>query len=84
MVVTCFWMTRPLAVVVVVVSFTTVPLGWVVVLVFVVVEVWLVVTGEGGTTTGAGVGAEEEHPATNPQIATIKAKPASLRTDFIR
>ena len=72
MVVTCFCVIRPLVIVVVAVSFTTVPSGWVVVVVFVVEVVALVVTGEGGTTTGGAV-LDDEQPATDPQTATEKS-----------
>ncbi|HXR35038.1 MAG TPA: hypothetical protein VN754_03780 [Candidatus Binataceae bacterium] len=64
--VTCFCVSRPLLVVVVVVSFTTVPSGCVVVVVLVVELVELVVTGEGGTTIGGAVFAEDEQPAIDP------------------
>lgn len=81
MVTTSLRVTRPLLVVVVVVSFTTVPSGWVVVVVLLVVELELVVTGEGATTTGAGVLFEDEQPAIKPQTTTSEAKPAKLRIE---
>jgi hypothetical protein len=82
-VVTCFWVIRPLVIVVVAVSFTTVPSGWVVVVVFVVEVVALVVTGEGGITTGGAVW-DDEQPAIDPQTAMItKPQPRTLRTLMI-
>lgn len=80
---TCFCITRPLLMVVVVVSFTTVPSGCVVVVVLVVDVVELVVTGDGGTAT-CGAGLADEQPAANTQRAIItKAKPASVRTEIM-
>jgi len=68
----------------VVVSFTTVPSGWVVVVVLLVVELELVVTGEGGATTGAGLLLEEEQPAIRPQSTSRETNPANFRTALMQ
>jgi len=76
--------TRPLLVVVVVVSFTTVPSGWVVVVVvLLVVELELVVTGDGGTTIGAGLVFDDEQPATQPHTTIRATRAANLGTELM-
>ncbi len=83
MVTTSLRVTRPLLVVVVVVSFTTVPSGWVVVVVLLVVELELVVTGEGGTTIGAGLVLDDEQPATQPHTTIRETRAANLGTELM-
>ena len=82
MVTTRFSTIRPLLRVVVVVSFTTVPSGCVVVVVLVVDVVVFVVTGEGGATLGIG-GGEVEQPGTRQNAMIIKPKLRSLRIPMI-
>ncbi len=81
MVTTSLRVMRPLLMVSVVISLTTVPSGCVEVVVLVVDVVELVVTGAGGRGAG-GSGLLEEQPATGTQAIVIaRTKAANLRTE---
>jgi hypothetical protein len=61
------------------------PSGWVAVVVLVVDVVELVVTGAGGTNTGAGGGVvfDDAQLAVNPPNVTAKTNPTKLRTELM-